>query len=347
MTACKRRVGASIAALLVFAFTAVGTVVAAETVKGPPVTWKYNVWGARRAFTAGIEYVSTYVADRTGGSFRIEIGYGEKLGSKLRNLENLKAGRFDMAQICTSYHPAKARALSVLNLPFLAIKDFKTQRRVHEAVYGHDIVRQEMAVNWSVMLYMSALLPQFEFLGKGDPPLTPTGWSGLTVRALGGLGDAMEHLGAKRNSDNASAVYAAMDRGAVDAVSFPFSYAHAAFGIHEVADWFTTNMSPGTVDCPAAISLASWNALPAPYRRLLAKAKPGAHKALVAAYRAADDENLGEFYRLMRPVTYSASQLDEFRERGGRPVHDAWVERHQDTFDARSLLDFVLKTASE
>ena len=126
------------------------------------------------------------------------------------------------------------------------------------------------------------LLPQYEFLGKGEPPKTLAGFKGMSVRALGGLGDAMEKLGARKNTVTATEVYLAIDRGTVNAVSFPFTYAHVAYKIDEVASWFTTNLSPGTVDCPTMVSLSAWNKLPKQYQDLMLEAKKPAYEALRA-----------------------------------------------------------------
>ena len=49
----------------------------AQEVQGPEVSWKYNVWGKRRAFTEGVETLAKYVSDKTGGNFTLKflLGY--------------------------------------------------------------------------------------------------------------------------------------------------------------------------------------------------------------------------------------------------------------------------------
>ena len=318
----------------------------AQEVQGPKVNWKYNVWGKRRAFTEGVETMAGYLSDKTGGNFTIKIYYGEQLGGKKQNLDNLKAGVLDMAQICSSYHPGKNAALTVLNLPFLPIKNPDVQASVHEAVYEHPVVKNEMASKWNSFALMSSLLPQYEFLGKGEPPKTLEGFKGMSVRALGGLGDAMEKLGARKATLTATEVYQAIDRGTMNAVSFPFTYAHAAYKIDEVASWFTTNLSPGTVDCPTLVSLGAWKKLPPQYQELVFAAKKPAYEALKAAYKKADDKNLPNFIAKMEAIEYSDEQLAHFREVGGAPVWRDWVAKHKSEFDAQGLLDHVMTTAT-
>ena len=318
----------------------------AQEVQGPQVKWKYNVWGKRRAFTEGVETMARIASDKTGGNFTIKIYYGDQLGGKKQNLDNLKAGVFDMAQVCSSYHPGKNTALTVLNLPFLPIKNPDVQAEVHEAVYRSPIVKKQMADKWDSFALMSSLLPQYEFLGKGEPPKTLEGFKGMSVRALGGLGDAMEKLGARKNTVTATEVYLAIDRGTVNAVSFPFTYAHVAYKINEVASWFTTNLSPGTVDCPTMVSLSSWNKLPKQYQELILAAKKPAYEALKAAYKKADEKNLPNFNATMEAIEYTDEQLAKFREVGGAPVWLDWVAKNKGEFDAQGLLDYVMTTAT-
>ena len=145
----------SAVAVAVLAFGVAGTApVAAQEVQGPKVNWKYNVWGKRRAFTEGVETIAQIAADKTGGNFKIKIYYGDQLGGKKQNLDNLKAGVLDMAQICSSYHPGKNAALTVLNLPFLPIKNPDVQAEVHEAVYSHPVVKKELADKWNCFALM-------------------------------------------------------------------------------------------------------------------------------------------------------------------------------------------------
>lgn len=334
-------------AVAVLAFGVAGTEPAlAQEVQGPKVNWKYNVWGKRRAFTEGVETIAQIVSEKTGGNFTIKIYYGDQLGGKKQNLDNLKAGVFEMAQICSSYHPGKNAALTVLNLPFLPIKNPDVQAEVHEAVYSHPVVKKELADKWNSFALMSSLLPQYEFLGKGEPPMTLEGFKGMSVRALGGLGDAMEKLGARKNTVTATEVYQAIDRGTVTAASFPFTYAHVAYKIDEVANWFTMNLSPGTVDCPTVIGIDSWNKLPKQYQDLIMSAKKPAYEALKAAYKKADEKNLPRFIAKMQAIEYTDEQLAKFREVGGAPVWKDWVERNKDQFDSQALLDHVMTTAT-
>lgn len=318
----------------------------AAEVDGPKVRWKYNVWGKKRAFTAGVEEVAKIVSEKTGGKFQIKVFYGDQLGGKKQNLDNIKAGVFEMAQICWAYHPGKVQSMMVMNLPFLPIASASAQQRVAEAVYNHPIPKKEIADKWGAMIYMSSLLPQYELMGRGKPPEQITDFKGMTLRSLGGLADAMRALGANISTMTATEVYQALDRGAVSAVSFPFSYAYAAYKLDEVANWYTINLSPGTNDCPTIASQKAFNALPEQYQKLLMDAKEPAYKVLAAGYKQKDDVNIPNFRKKLKEIKYTDAELEKFRKLGGQPVWDAWVAKNKDKFDSQALLDFVLKQAA-
>ena len=200
---------------------------------------------------------------------------------------------------------------------------------------------------WNAMAYASTLLPQYEFLGKGKPPYKLTDWKGLRVRAGGGIGDAMQVLGAIKTTTTATEVYTSMQRGTMDAASFPFTYAQVAYKINEVSDWYTTNMSPGTSDCPIVFSKSSWQKLPEQYKKLVMDAKNEVFDAQIAAYVAIDKKNLPMLAKTLKPVTYSEGQLEDFRKIAGKPVWDKWVAENKDKFDAQGLLDLLFKTADQ
>ena len=95
---------------------------------------------------------------------------------------------------------------------------------VRQAVYDHPPLEAEVAklAKW-YMLYMTSNLPQYEFIGKGKPPSSLSDFKGMRVRAGGGVGTAMEKLGATKMSVPAPRdIYPNSKRSPVDAVSFPY-----------------------------------------------------------------------------------------------------------------------------
>ncbi|WP_374448982.1 TRAP transporter substrate-binding protein DctP [Stella sp.] len=330
---------------------ALATLIAAPAlaaVDGPKVAWDLSVWGPPRAFTAGIEALSKHVAGETGGKFTIKIHYGDALSKGPDNLDNIKLGAFEMAQICTGYHPGKNPAITVLDLPGLPLVDPDIHARVHDIVYKHPAIVAEFK-RWNAVLLMSVLQPQSELMGTGEPPVKVEMFKGMRVRALGGTGDALRNLGAVPTSVPAPEVYNSLERGVFRAAAFPYTYAFAAYKIEEIAKWYTTNLGPGANNCPTIVNEQALNKLPPQYRALIDSGRPIAYEALKKAQKETDEKNLAAWQkRGLTAIKYDETELAKFRDLGARPVWDAWVkEMSAKNIPAKELLDLVVAEADK
>lgn len=337
-------------AAVVVALTGMGALSAAraqDTVEGPSVQWKLGTWGKPRAVTAAIEMLADHVKKRTGGKFQITIGY-ESFGGPKELLDILNVGGLEATMICSSYHPDKHPAYTGLDLPFLPFPNFDVQQAVHDAYAKHPAIVAELG-KWNAMYYMSNLLPQYEFMGRGKAPKTLADFKGMRVRAIGGIGDAMRLLGAIPTSVDATEVYTLMERGSVDAASFPSTYAHGSYRLYEVAKWFTTNMAPGSQACPTLINKDAWAKLPDQYKKLFDEVKPAAYEALKKAYAVSDEKNLALFkQKKIEFITYSDAELAEFRRIAAQPVWDDWVARmNSQGLPGKELLQLILDEAKK
>lgn len=327
---------------LLMAATAAG----AQTVDGPEVNWSFSMWGNPRALSAGIEAIADEVREQTGGKFDITVFYGGQLSGSRENLDGLKLNAFEGAAICNFYHPGKNPAWMVFSLPFLPLGDPEVDQYVRSRMFEHPAIVADMAA-WNAMPYLTGLLPQYEILGKGDAPTDLSDWEGLRVRAGGGLGDAMEALGATKQTLPAGETSTAFQRGALDAAAFPYTYAHVSFGIADEADWFTSNMAPGTSECGWVLNKTAYDALPEQYQTLLMDLRGMGMDVEQAAYAEQDEKNLPVFRETMTEIVYSEEQLAKFREVAGQPVWDAWIAANQDTFDAQGVFDAIWAYAEE
>jgi TRAP-type C4-dicarboxylate transport system substrate-binding protein len=331
---------------LSISFAAVGTHAVAQEVQGPKVDWRFSTWGNPRAFTAGIEYVAEQVKQKTGGNFTITVGYGEQFSKDRENLDSIKLGAIDGTHFCNFYHPGKNPAYMVFSLPFLPIDTWEANVAVREKLGNHPALVKDMD-QWGGFYFGDTLLPQYEFMGRGKPPTKMSDWKGKRVRAGGGLGDAMEKLGAVKTTTTATEVYTAMQRGTMDAASFPYTYSHAAYKIPEVAQWFTSNMSPGTASCPIIFSKASWAKLPPQYQKMLQDLKPKMYEVQVDAYKKIDAKNLPEFRAKLTEVIFLPEQLEAFRADLAKPVWDEWIKANRSRFNGQELIDLVISTAAQ
>lgn len=319
---------------------------ATKACNGPKVNWRLSLWGKRRAFTEGMEYVAKQVSAQTCGNFNVKLFYGEQLSKSKENLDSISVGAIEAGTFCAAYHPGKNRPLNVLDLPFLPLADFDVMRKVHDAVYSHPASQKALS-KWNAVIYMSNILPQYEYMGRGKPPSSVADFKGKRLRALGGMGRSAKAIGAVPTTMPASETYTALQRGTVDAIGFPFSYTFAAYKLDEISDWYTTNMSLGTVNCPTVFNKDAYNKLPAEYKKVLDEAKPGAYAAMKAAYAAKDKANVAKWAKTkMKAVKIPEAEMDQFRKIGGKPLWEAWVKENEGKIPAQELLDLVLKTAA-
>ena len=339
-------------ALGAFTFTSTSvtftTTAKATMVMGPEVTWRASLWGKRRAFTEGLEFISSEVAKRTDGKFKFKLYYGGQLSKSKENLDGISVGAFEAALFCAAYHPGKNKPLNVLDLPFLPLTSLDVMIKVHNAVYNHPSAKKALA-KWNAHLYMPNVLPQYEYMGKGTPPAKVSDFKGKRLRALGGMGRAAKAIGAVPTTMPASETYTALSRGTVDAIGFPFTYTFSAYKLDEVSDWYTTNMVLGTVNCPVVFNVNSWNKLPKQYQKLLNDLKGEASNAQKQAYTKKDKENLKKWAAnpKLTAVKIDEAEMAEFRRIGGQPLWNDWVKENAGDIPAQELLDLVLKTAKE
>lgn len=320
--------------------------VTAANVQGPKVFWKISMWGNPRALSAGMEELAKKVSEQTDGNFEIKIFYGAQLSSNRENLDGIKLNAFEGAAICNFYHPGKNPAWMVFSLPFLPLGDPKVDKYVRSKMMEHPAIIADMD-KWNAMPYVSGLLPQYEILGKGTPPVTLEDWKGLRVRAGGGLGSAMEKLGAVKQTLPAGETSTAFQRGALDAAAFPYTYAHVAFKISDEAEWFTSNLAPGTSECGWVFNKTSYEKLPDQYKQLLMDNRDMVMDLTQAAYAKQDEKNLPMFAKTMTRIEYLDSELERFREIAGQPVWDEWIESNKDKFDSQAVFDAVWQYAEE
>lgn len=319
---------------------------AAANIEGPKVFWKISMWGNPRALSAGMEALAEKAAAETDGNFQIKIFYGGQLSQARENLDGLKLNAFEGAAFCNFYHPGKNPAFMVFSLPFLPLGDPQVDKYVRSKMFEHPALIADME-KWNAVPYVSGLLPQYEILGKGTAPKTLEGWQGMRVRAGGGLGSAMEKLGATRQTLPAGETSTAFQRGALDAAAFPFTYAHVAFKISDEAEWFTANLTPGTSECGWVFNKTAFDALPQQYKDFLMDNRDLVMDTELAAYATQDEKNLPMFEQTMEKIVYTDEELARFREIAGQPVWDEWIAANQEKFDAQGVFDAIWQYAEE
>ncbi|MDT8344258.1 MAG: TRAP transporter substrate-binding protein DctP [Thermohalobaculum sp.] len=286
-------------------------------------TWNVSVWGKRRAFTEHIHKLGDLVAEKTNGEFTFNISYGG-LSNEKENLDGISFGAFEMAQFCAGYHPDKNPTLTVLELPFLGVNTLEEEIAVSNAVYAHPATIKDLG-RWNAKLLMTSPMPQYNVAGMGKPPETIAEFTGMRIRATGGLGEAFRTVGATPTSVTSSEAYNAMESGVVDAVAFA-QHAHLAFRTIDLAKWWTTNLNPGTVNCPVVVNVDAYNALTDDERKALDESVDAA----MAYYLDTYGEVFKKWEKVLadkgvQKVVYTEEQLAEFEQKAAGGIRDKWI----------------------
>jgi len=230
-----------------------------------------------------------------------------------------------MAQFCAGYHRDKNPSITVLELPFLGVSSLEEERKISTAVYNHPAVKADLG-RWNATLLMPTPLPQYNLVGVGAAPKTLADYKGLTVRATGGIGKAMGAVEAVPTSMSATEVRQALDSGVVKAVAFA-PHAHMAFGTVESGKWWTTNLNPGTVNCPVVANTDALASLSDANRDALLGSIDESMDHYIATYNGATMDAWGPKLteKGIESVTYGDAELAAFKEAVAGPAAAAWI----------------------
>ncbi|MEN2494636.1 MAG: Solute-binding protein [Hyphomicrobiaceae bacterium hypho_1] len=303
--------------------------------------WNVSLWGKRRAFTEHVHKLAELVEKKTDGRLKLKISYGG-LSKARENLDNISFGAFEMAQFCASYHEDKNPSITVLELPFLGVTSLEQEAQISMAVYKHPAVKKDLA-RWNATLLMPTPLPQYNIAGIGKPPKTLKDFKGMSIRATGGIGNAMGAIGAVPTSMGAAEVRQALDSGVIKAIAFA-PHAHISFGTIEIVKWWTTNLNPGTVNCPVVVNTDAMNSLDDSERQAIIGSVGEAINHYISNYKKS---TMSKWWPLLskknvEQITYDDKNLEAFRQKIAGPAADAWVEDNKRRgIPAQELLDLV------
>ena len=337
-------VGAALVAGSVMTATTVvpGAATAAE-VEGPSVKWLAGLWGTRRGMTEGVEYLSAQAKEKTDGAFDISLQYGGALAGPFEVLEGIESGAFEVGIACTAFAAGKLPLLSGLELPFIPADTIEKRRALQEAYMAQPEIVSELE-KWNAVALASVLLPNYQVMGRGKPPVALADYDGLRLNSTGQVAEAMRLLGVSVSSSPTTDLYQAMERGVIDGMVYPFTGPFFSNKWNEIAEWYTTNLSPGSAVCFVLANKDAYDSLPDQYKGLLADLRSGALDANIAEYKKEDDVNLPILAEDgVQPITYTAEELAGLREMGGQPIWTAWAEaREAEGLPGDRMLEMIL-----
>ncbi len=289
--------------------------------------WKAALFGPPRAVTAPLDWFAKEVAAKTGGQIKIELVYGEALAKATEMPDGIRGGAFEMAQLCASYYPGKFPLWTVLDLPMFTPDDITAQSLVQLALGDHPPIAEEFK-RWNVKLLVPLPLPQYQIMGKRRITKVED-FKGVRVRVSGEMAKVLEEHGAVKSLVPAPEVFPSLERGVVDAATFPATYAFVSYRLHEISKYFIDKISLGTQPCFYGVSLTAWNKLSPQHQKLMLDLREGAIEQFVQAYKGADDKNYDEFKKKgVEIINFPTSERAKLLG-GAEKYWRAWVEDMQ------------------
>ena len=134
-----------------------------------------------------------------------------------------------------------------------------------------------------------------------------------------------------------------MDSGVVKAVAFA-PHAHMAFGTIENGKWWTTNLNPGTVNCPVVVNSDALDALTDEEREALLGSVDEALAHYVDNYDNKTMKAWGPALdeRGIERVTFPDEEIAAFKKAAAAPAAAAWIEDNTARgLPAQELYDLV------
>jgi TRAP-type C4-dicarboxylate transport system substrate-binding protein len=327
-------------ALVVAVLAASFSVTATTPTLAQQTTWKVAVFGPPRAVTAPIEHLAREVAAKTGGQVKIEPVYGEALSKATEIIDGIKAGAFEVGLLCASYYPGKLPLFTVLDLAMLTPDDLMAQARVQMAVSEHPAVANEFK-RWGIRMLIPGPLPQYQMMGQRRITKVED-LKGVRVRVSGEMARVLEDYGAVKSLVPAPETYTSLERGVVDMVTFPATYAFASYRLHEISKYFIDKISLGSQPCFWGASEAAWGKLTPAQQKLMLDLREPAVQAGLEAYRAADEKNYTEWKsRGVEIINFPPAERAKLAANASKHWTDWAADKEKRGLPGKALLEFV------
>ena len=225
------------------------------------IKWNISCWGNRRGATELYHWWADEMDRRSGGRFKLTFNYGGVLAPAKENLDGVKAGLFEMGMMCSHYHPDKVPLHEVTNLPFFAPLDVSDAVRWEGEIYRHQALVKWLEERWNSLIIIPQILPRYEIMSK-KAIRKAEDFKGIRIHASKAHGRIIQEYGAVITTITGAEIYNALERGIVDAVAYPWTYAFGSYKLYEPAGYSIIGINFGIRNMPVFANKKKWDALP-------------------------------------------------------------------------------------
>lgn len=267
----------------------------------------------------GMEHMAARLAEKSGGTMRIDIYPSGQLGTERQTLELLQIGSLGMTKVTAGVLEAFSPAYRVFGLPFL-FRDDAHRYAVLEGPLGRELLVEPERFRLRGLAFYDAGARSFYTVNR--PVRTPDDLRGLKIRTPQSAVamQMVRTLGAAATPISWGEIYTALQQGVVDgAENNPPSFHLARH--YEVARYLTLNEHTAVPDV-LLVGTEAWNDLSPQQRRWLQEAADESARFQRGLWQAATAEALravaAEGVEIIRPdkaafARKSAPLLDTFR----------------------------------
>lgn len=284
------------------------------------------------------------VTKRTNGRVTFEPYYSGSLLKAADLMPGLGAGAVDIANSVPSAYNRQEYVLSNITLPFIS-DDVEAVTRAFKELYETDpAFRNEYESKGIKMLYAPAAAENTIWSNK--PIRSAADIPGIKVRAVLGVGDALNMLGAAVLAMPFPDAVEGLQRGTVDAISTaPFDTAVAG-GLPEIVPYGSDMGAMGIYATHVtAISLSAWNRLDAEAQQVIEEVTAETadrYRDLINEVIQAGAEKLAARAKegKVEITIFDDAASADIRERVAPQIEQAWIDAANATgIDGRAVME--------
>lgn len=217
--------------------------------------------------TKAFDWWASEVTKRTNGQVKVETYWGASLISAMEQTPGVMKGVVQVACYYASYHPDFAPLPGMFVAPFVNTNSYKTSLYASDELFKTDpAVLAEFQKN--NVRYISPALFAGQYIWSKKPLKTIDDLKGLRVRTYGPFLALFKELGSGLVDVAVPEVYNALDRGAVDASTFPTDVARGSH-LEEVVKYVVATDLGHNVGSPIVANLDFWNKLPDDIKKII------------------------------------------------------------------------------
>jgi TRAP-type C4-dicarboxylate transport system substrate-binding protein len=264
------------------------------------------------------------ITEKTGGKVKFQFFWSDSLFKQADAATNLAAGVADVANVASTYDPAKTALWMTLDMPFNA--------RDYWCGISASVKTQQEEPNLKKSFEQLGFMPvigyssgHFHFLGK-TPVEKVADLNRKRIRSYGGARVKMyELLGISPIFMPYSQIYEAVERGVVDGAEATILLTDS-FKHYEIAKFMTIASGGFVVAAPLSISLKRWNSFPASLKKIFLDAGTEHDMQYARQMMEQEDVKLKEFQdkRGMKVIRLSGADQAAL-EKAGKEAQELWL----------------------